>query len=297
MSVTLNPQLLAKPFAKIKGVLETFLPNNNDTHFNAVDRTTSSGQVYIVGAGPGDAELLTLKAYRLLQEADVVLFDWLVDESVLALIPRQVNKEFVGKRSGKHSMPQHEITQRMVYLAQQGKRVVRLKGGDPAVFARTVEETDALTAANIPFAIVPGITTASGASAYTGIPLTERECAQGVRLITAHQKNADAEPNWSLIAHSLQNETVVFYMGLKKLPMICNTLQAHGVPLTLHCAVVDRACCPEQKLITGTVSSIADQALHADLQGPALLIFGHVVSKKQAIDTAMTQALGQIHGV
>ena len=153
---------------------------NRDT---GIDTTTPSaihsnrkhrGEVFIVGAGPGDAELLTLKAHRLLQTADVVLFDWLVSQSVLDCIPRHISKEFVGKRCGKHSMPQTMICQRLVELGLEGKRVVRLKGGDPAIFARTSEETMALHSAGIKFAIVPGITAASGASAYTGIPLTDR---------------------------------------------------------------------------------------------------------------------------
>ena len=177
---------LVMPFMLRVSRLGTFLRGNNGSELSGADQKQSTrggvGEVFIVGAGPGDAELLTLKAYRLLQEADVVLFDWLVDQSVLDCIPRHVAREFVGKRCGKHSVPQDKICERLVELGLQGKRVVRLKGGDPAIFARTCEETDALHQAGIPFAIVPGITAASGASAYTGIPLTDRRFAQSVVL-------------------------------------------------------------------------------------------------------------------
>ena len=161
------------------GLYSIFRPLNR-ANAGASEKSQGQGKVWLVGAGPGDAELLTIKAYKAIQQADIVLFDCLVDESVLSLIPASCDREFVGKRSGKHSLSQVDISQRILFHAQQGKQVVRLKGGDPAIFARTVEETQMLSIHNIPFVIVPGITSASGASAYTGIPLTHRGCAQSV---------------------------------------------------------------------------------------------------------------------
>ncbi|WP_296049842.1 uroporphyrinogen-III C-methyltransferase [uncultured Alteromonas sp.] len=246
-------------------------------------RRRKNGEVFIVGAGPGDAELLTLKAFRLLQQADVVLFDWLVDQSVLDCIPRHVAREFVGKRCGKHSVPQEEICQRLVELGLQGKRVVRLKGGDPAIFARTSEETDALYQAGIPFAIVPGITAASGASAYTGIPLTDRRFAQSVRFMTAQFKDPAKEADWQAIAASSERETTVVYMGLKRLALLSQRLTEAGVDANLPVAVIENACCNQQQVIVGNVGDIYQRVLDAAIEGPALTVIGHVVSARQPI--------------
>ena len=247
------------------------------------------GEVFIVGAGPGDAELLTRKAYRLLQEADVVLFDWLVDESVLACIPRHVSKEFVGKRCGKHSVPQDQICSRLVRLAQEGKRVVRLKGGDPAVFARTCEETQALEAAAIPFAIVPGITAASGASAYTGIPLTDRRSAQALTMMTAQFQDPSKEADWGAIARQASHHTTVVYMGLKRLEQLSQRLLAHGISNDMPVAVIENACCRNQKVIIATVTDIVERVDEADVQGPALVIIGKVVSARQHVNLSLLQ--------
>lgn len=242
-----------------------------------------TGEVFIVGAGPGDAELLTVKAYRLLQTADIVLFDWLVDQSVLDCIPRHIEKVFVGKRCGKHSVPQHEICARMVELGLAGKRVVRLKGGDPAVFARTCEETDALTKANIPFAIVPGITAASGASAYTGIPLTDRSVAQSVRLMTAQFQNPEKEADWASIARNAERETTVIYMGFSRLALLCQRLQENGVDANMPVAVIENACCNQQQVIAATISDIVQHVAQANMTGPALVVIGHVVNARQSV--------------
>ncbi|MGQ8367075.1 uroporphyrinogen-III C-methyltransferase [Glaciecola sp. 1036] len=251
-----------------------------------IDKTEVSariGEVFIVGAGPGDAELLTMKAYRLLQTADVVLFDWLVDESVLNCIPRHVAREFVGKRCGQHSMPQEKICERLVSLGLEGKRVVRLKGGDPAIFARTSEETTALQKAGIPFAIVPGITAASGASAYTGIPLTDRRCAKSVRLITAQFENPKKQADWSAIAKSSVHETTVVYMGLKKLKQLSEKLMDAGIDTSIPVAVIDNACCNDQQVITGSISDISERVALATIKGPALVVIGQVVACRQAV--------------
>ena len=278
---------LVMPFMVRVSRLGTFLRGNNGSELSGADQKQSTrggvGEVFIVGAGPGDAELLTLKAHRLLQEADVVLFDWLVDQSVLDCIPRHVAREFVGKRCGKHSVPQEMICQRLVELGLEGKRVVRLKGGDPAIFARTSEETDALHQAGIPFAIVPGITAASGASAYTGIPLTDRRFAQSVRFMTAQFKDPAKEADWQAIAPSSERETTVVYMGLKRLALLSQRLTEAGVDANLPVAVIENACCNQQQVIVGTVSDIYQRVLDAAIEGPALTVIGHVVSARQPI--------------
>jgi uroporphyrin-III C-methyltransferase len=245
------------------------------------------GQVFIVGAGPGDAELLTLKALRLLQQADVVLFDALVSEDILALIPSKVVKEYVGKRCKKHSFTQDAICKRVVELASNGHTVVRLKGGDPALFARTCEETDALTKANIPFAIVPGITAASGVSAYTGIPLTDRRCAQSVSFMTAHFKDVDQWPEMAPMAQNVLKQTMVVYMGLSRLEGLCKGLIHHNVPTTWPVAAIENATSPEQHVITGVLADIHSKVEAANLTGPTLLIFGKVVESRQQVNTLL----------
>lgn len=261
------------------------------------DNGLDTGRVYIVGAGPGDAELLTIKAFKAIQAADIVLFDWLVDESVLSLIPKGVKTEFVGKRSGRHSVPQAAICDRMVELALQGKVVVRLKGGDPAIFARTLEETQALSAHQIPFAIIPGITTASGMSAYTGIPLTQRGVARSVRFATGHLQHKDDHIDWHNEAKYLDHETLVVYMGVKKLPDICQQLSEAGVKASLPVALVENACCRHQRVITGDLGCITDLVRHANISGPALLIFGEVVESRQGVNLSLLQQVGHVSAI
>jgi uroporphyrin-III C-methyltransferase len=265
--------------SKLRSLFSFF--GNNQNALSSESSPIGSGA--IVGAGPGDAELLTIKAYKALQNADIVLFDWLVDEAVLRMIPARTAKEFVGKRAGQHSMPQEQICDRLVEHALLGKRVVRLKGGDPAIFARTVEETDILSKHNIPFCIIPGITSASGASAYTGIPLTHRECAQSVRLITASLRRPESEPDWQEIVASSDNQTLVFYMGLKKLSLIMQRLEANGMSATMPVAVVDKACTNEQALLCSDLRSISEQVKAAKFDGPAMIIVGKVVNYRQVI--------------
>lgn len=294
--------MISTAIFKLPGLLfRRGMENTTKGHKHADAPATSGrrqkGRVMIVGAGPGDAELLTIKAWKCLQQADVVLFDWLVNQSVLAEIPRHVKTEFVGKRSGKHSMPQNAICERMVELAQSGLNVVRLKGGDPAVFARTTEETSALESAGIPFAIVPGITAASGASAYTGIPLTDRNCAQSVTLTTAHFKDEDVLPDFCQMAAQMMSQTMVVYMGLKRLSLICEQLQKAGLPDNFPVAVIENACCPNQQVVTATVFSIAEQVAEAELQGPALLIFGEVVKSRQSVTPALLQQVSHVTGI
>lgn len=245
------------------------------------------GRVSLIGAGPGDAELLTLKAYRLLQQADVVMYDWLVNPQILEMIPPQVERVFVGKKCNQHSMAQQDICQLMVKYAQSGKNVARLKGGDPAIFARTPEECTALTDNNIEFIIVPGITAASGASAYAGIALTHRDCAQSVRFITAHLKDPDAQPDWANIvapyAGSNNGETLVFYMGLRRIAGIMQNLHKHGMSGDMPVAVIDQATSIAQQVCVGSVNNIASLLAGQNFAGPALIIVGEVVSKRQQV--------------
>ncbi|WP_395345034.1 uroporphyrinogen-III C-methyltransferase [Ningiella sp. W23] len=253
---------------------------------------TKQGFVWLVGAGPGDAELLTIKAYKAIQAAEVVLYDWLVDESVLALIPDNAIKEFVGKRCGKHSMIQQDISQRIVFHAAKGRKVVRLKGGDPAIFARTYEETQALEQANIAFSIVPGITSASGASAYSGIPLTQRDCAQSLTLTTASLKNPETEPNWKALVKASKHQTLVFYMGLGKIDLIAQRLIANGLSPAFPIALIDKACTQYQTVIKGTLGSIGEDVVNAAITGPAIIICGQVVNYQQAVSELSSTACG-----
>ncbi|ANB26073.1 multifunctional protein [Alteromonas stellipolaris] len=250
-------------------------------------RSKKEGKVYIVGAGPGDVELLTLKALRLIKQADIVLFDALVGKDVIAEIPRHVKREYVGKRCGQHSMKQQDISAKVVELAKAGHCVVRLKGGDPALFARTCEETMALTEANIPFAIVPGITAASGMSAYTGIPLTDRRCAQAVSFITAHFQNPETWPEMTQLAKNVASQTVVVYMGLSRLSLLCEALGNQGIAHDWPVAAVENATSPQQRVIEGTLSTIGSLVSEANVSGPTLLIFGKVIESRQLVNTSL----------
>lgn len=252
----------------------------------------NTGNVYLIGAGPGDAELLTLKAHRLIQEADVVMYDWLVNPDIINMTPAKVERIFVGKKCGNHSMKQADICELMIEVAQTGKNIVRLKGGDPAIFARAGEECDILAKHQINFAIVPGITAASGASAYAGIPLTHRECAQSVRFITAHLKSAEAEPNWAALVYGAKGannngETLVFYMGLKRIETIMQRLAENGLQASMPVAVIDQASTEQQRVCIGTLDDIVKKVLDADFQGPAVTIVGEVVNKRHKVDLSL----------
>lgn len=248
-----------------------------------------AGDVFLVGAGPGDSELLTLKAYRLLQQVDVVMYDWLVNPDILQMIPSHVTKVFVGKKCGEHSMNQADICNLMVQTALTGKNIVRLKGGDPAIFARLAEECDILVKHNVSFCIVPGVTAASGASAYSGIPLTDRDCAQSVRFVTAHLQSKTDEPKWSeLVGKNEQsNQTLVFYMGLKRIALIMQRLAEHGMNDLIEVAVIDKASSTEQQICTGNISNIAEKVELACFSGPAVIVVGQVVSKSYLVDLSL----------
>lgn len=254
------------------------------------------GHVDLIGSGPGDAELLTLKAYRAIQNAEVILFDALVSEDVIDMFPASAEQVYVGKRYAVHSMKQTEICDLIVQYAATGKRVVRLKGGDPAIFARAGEECEVLSKACVPFSIIPGITAASGASAYAGIPLTHRACAQSVRFVTAHLKTEEEEPDWSSMVgkpDKKHGETLVFYMGLRRLDLIAKRLAAHGMRPDMPVAVIENATHVEQKVCIGQLGSIAKSVASAEIKGPAITIVGEVVSYRNAVVSMATNAHAQ----
>jgi len=239
------------------------------------------GEVYLVGAGPGDPELLTLKALRLMQQADVVIYDRLVSQPILELCRRDSTKIYVGKARSNHSVPQDGINALLVEYAQQGKRVCRLKGGDPFIFGRGGEEIQELFQAGVPFQVVPGITAASGCSAYAGIPLTHRDYAQSVRFLTGHLKEGSPELPWNELVY--ENQTLVLYMGLVGLERICEQLIAHGQRPDMPVALISKGTTPEQKVVVGSLADIASKVTEHQIHAPTLTIIGEVVRLREQL--------------
>jgi len=239
------------------------------------------GEVYLVGAGPGDPDLLTFKALRLMQQSDVVLYDRLVSKGVMELVRRDAELIYVGKKGGSESTRQIDINERLVKLAKSGKRVCRLKGGDPFIFGRGGEEIETLSDNGIPFQVVPGITAASGCASYAGIPLTHRNYSQSCRFVTAHLKDGSSNLPWNEFV--VEQQTIVFYMALTSVNHICQQLIVHGMREDMPVALVERGTTPEQKVYTTSLSKLPNLINNQEIHAPTLMIVGEVVSLREKL--------------
>jgi uroporphyrin-III C-methyltransferase/precorrin-2 dehydrogenase/sirohydrochlorin ferrochelatase len=249
----------------------------------AIDKATVSagGEVYLIGAGPGDPDLMTFKALRLLQRADVVLYDRLVAPAIVDMCRKDAERVYVGKARADHAVPQQDINKLLVKYAKEGKKVARLKGGDPFIFGRGGEEIEELAEGKIPFQVVPGITAASGCASYSGIPLTHRDYAQSVRFVTGHLKDHSLNLPWAELVHPTQ--TVVFYMGLVGLPSICAQLIAHGRGGDTPIAVIQQGTTPQQKVVVATLATMVERLAEEPVQAPTLIIVGEVVKLREKL--------------
>jgi uroporphyrin-III C-methyltransferase / precorrin-2 dehydrogenase / sirohydrochlorin ferrochelatase len=266
-------RIFAGQFAEAQAVIERELADD------ALE--SDMGEVYLVGAGPGDPDLLTFRALRLMQQADVVVYDRLVAEPILEMTRRDARRIYVGKQRNHHAMRQEEINRLLADLAKDGHRVLRLKGGDPFIFGRGGEEIDTLAAEGVPFQVVPGITAASGCASYTGIPLTHRDHAQSVTFVTGHLKDGSMNLNWPALAQPSQ--TVVFYMGLAGLPIIVEQLIAHGVSPAMPVALIQQGTTHLQRVYSGTLANILELVEADPPEPPTLIIVGEVVKLREKL--------------
>jgi uroporphyrin-III C-methyltransferase/precorrin-2 dehydrogenase/sirohydrochlorin ferrochelatase len=269
-------------------IAEQMLTGHEDAAFAVLQQSLDQaathsvkGEVYLVGAGPGDPDLLTFRALRLMQKADVVLYDNLVSEGVMELVRRDAERIYVGKKSNNHTLPQEEINALLVRLAKAGKRVLRIKGGDPFIFGRGGEEIETLAEQGIPFQVVPGISAANGVASYAGIPLTHRDYAQAVTFVTGHLKDGTVNLDWPALARP--HHTVVIYMGLEGLSEICRNLMLHGLPPTHPIAVVQQGTTRHQRVMTGTLTDLPGRVAEAGFKAPTLTIVGEVVGLREKL--------------
>lgn len=248
----------------------------------AAERQSVQGEVYLIGAGPGDPDLLTFRALRLLQQADVVVYDRLVSTEILDMARRDAQKINVGKQRNNHSLPQESINELLANLALSGKRVARLKGGDPFIFGRGGEEIETLMQQGVQFQVVPGITAASGCASYAGIPLTHRDHAQSCTFVTGHLKDGSINLNWRQLA--APNQTIVIYMGLVGLEVICQALIEHGCPADHPIGIIQQGTTRHQRVIIGTLSDLPRRVAEAEVKAPTLIIVGSVVNLHRQLE-------------
>ncbi|MFO1361844.1 MAG: uroporphyrinogen-III C-methyltransferase [Burkholderiales bacterium] len=246
------------------------------------------GFVHLVGAGPGDPDLLTLRAVRLMGAAEVVVYDYLVSDEILRFVNPRAERIYAGKQQACHALSQDEINRLLVALARGGRRVLRLKGGDPFVFGRGGEEAEYLARHGVPFEVVPGVTAASGAASYAGIPLTHRDHVRAVVFVTGHLKDGSTDLDWAMLARPRQ--TVVIYMGVTRLAEICGQLVAHGLDPATPAAVIERATTPRQRVVAGTVATLPAVARAQAVKPPALIVIGAVVGVRDALAAAADPA-------
>lgn len=267
-------RILSGQEAAARLALDEVLSEENDAK--------NHGEVYLVGGGPGDPDLLTFRALRLMQQCDVCVYDKLVSPEVMELVRRDAELIYVGKSRDQHTLPQEEINELLARLALQGKRVLRLKGGDPFIFGRGGEEIETLMEHGVPFQVVPGITAANGVSSYAGIPLTHRDYAQACLFITGHLKDGTLDLDW--VAMSRPRQTVVVYMGLVGLAEICQQLIAHGVSPDMPAAVIQQGTTQRQRVVAATLKDLAEKVGAAEMKPPCLTIIGEVVQLREKLN-------------